>query len=143
VLVKAAIDLKADVRRGERRADGASNGNGNTNNPNPSAYFIQPPARNSAGAGSEWGRLSGGEDSYWEQEGQREGKEAGGGGGSEGSDSECGGGNTGSDGHGRLLWASRRLQYWTFKPVSVPLPRPFLIFSALPPLPFPPYSSRL
>ncbi|KAJ7837923.1 hypothetical protein B0H13DRAFT_2287818, partial [Mycena leptocephala] len=93
VLVKAAIDLKADVRRGERRADGASNGNGNTNNPNPSAYFIQPPARNSAGAGSEWGRLSGGEDSYWEQEGQREGRRPG------------------------VEVVVRAATYWTFKPV--------------------------
>ncbi|KAF8180962.1 fungal-specific transcription factor domain-containing protein [Mycena galopus ATCC 62051] len=117
VLVKAAIDLKADVTRGEQRADGASNDNSNTNNPNPSAYFIQVPARNSAGAGAEWGQLSGGEDRYWEREGQREGKQAGGGGGSEGSNSEHGDGDTDSDGHGRLLWTSRRLQYWTFKPV--------------------------
>ncbi|KAF7372556.1 Zn(2)-C6 fungal-type domain-containing protein [Mycena venus] len=115
VLVKAAIDLKADVRRGERRADGTSNGNSNTNNPNPSAYFIQAPARNSGGARAEWGRLSSGEDRYWEQDGQREGK-AGGGGGSEGSDSDYGDGDTGGDGHGKLQWTSRRLQYWTFKP---------------------------
>ncbi|KAF8176911.1 fungal-specific transcription factor domain-containing protein [Mycena galopus ATCC 62051] len=123
VLVKAAIDLKADVTRGEQRADGASNGNSNTNNPNPSAYFIQVPARNSAGAGAEWGQLSGGEDRYWEREGQREGKEAGGGGGSEGNDSEYGDGDTDSDGHGRLLWTSRRLQYWTFKPWENTAPR--------------------
>jgi hypothetical protein len=142
VLVKAAIDLKADVRRGERLADGASNGNSNTNNPNSWAYFVQAPARNSAGAGAEWG-LSGGEDRYWEREAQREGKEAGAGGGSEGNDSEYGDGDTDSNGHGRLLWTSRRLQYWTVKPVSPPLHRPFLIFSALPPLPFPPSSSRL
>ncbi|KAF8169422.1 fungal-specific transcription factor domain-containing protein [Mycena galopus ATCC 62051] len=123
VLVKAAIDLKADVTRGEQRADGASNGNSNTNNPNPSAYLIQVPARNSAGAGAEWGQLSGGEDRYWEREGQREGKEAGGGGGSEGSNSEYGDGDTDSDGHGRLLWTSRRLQYWTFKPWENTAPR--------------------
>ncbi|KAJ7087974.1 fungal-specific transcription factor domain-containing protein [Mycena belliarum] len=99
LLIKAAIDLRADVRRGEKRAASASSSAG-------------------TGEGSMYVALTGTDDG----EGDGEGRDSEGGD-DAGSGEVSGEASSGEDDDGWAMWRSRRLRYWQFKPWENTVPR--------------------
>ncbi|KAJ7141767.1 fungal-specific transcription factor domain-containing protein [Mycena crocata] len=104
-LVKAAIDLKADVKRGERRGMNSSDGD----SPRSHASAEQ---RHASGSGS---HASPSCDYGVHADEDRDAA----------VDDDAGSGSDSDDeqGNAGLTWTSRRLQYWTFKPWENTIPR--------------------
>ncbi|KAJ7749827.1 fungal-specific transcription factor domain-containing protein [Mycena maculata] len=110
-LVKAAIDLKADVRRVERRA-------GSEDSPNPGGRAYRE-AQSPDGT-AYWGNgAPNGANGHGNGHGQRQGS----GGGERDDEAGAGSDSESEDGEVPPPWTSRRMKFWTFKPWENTAPR--------------------